>query len=156
MDAKTHLTKNSNVKRQQGFSLIELMIVVAILSILVVAALPSYQNYTVRARVTEVMAMAARDRTAVAEYFISQGAMPDTASDAGLNLDESPSEYVLTTTYRVDDDEATLVYDMSADALGATDATGEFQFTGVGSANGVLWQCDKGDFPSHFRPPQCR
>ncbi|MEH6445548.1 MAG: pilin [Oceanospirillaceae bacterium] len=72
------------MKKQQGFTLIELMIVVAIIGILAAIALPAYQDYTKRARVSEGLALAAGAKTAVAEYYSSEGIWPLTNTLAGL------------------------------------------------------------------------
>lgn len=61
---------------QQGFTLIELMIVVAIVGILAAIALPAYQDYTARAQVAEGMANAAAVKTAISEFYMSQGEFP--------------------------------------------------------------------------------
>ncbi|MBL0354499.1 MAG: pilin [Dechloromonas sp.] len=61
---------------QQGFTLIELMIVVAIIGILAAIALPAYQDYTVRAKVSEVMLAASGMKTDIAEFFQTKGYMP--------------------------------------------------------------------------------
>ncbi|MBK1733653.1 pilin [Thiococcus pfennigii] len=71
-------------KRQAGFTLIELMIVVAIIGILAAIAIPAYQDYTVRAKVTEALNFAAAAKTAVAEYIISTGDEPTSNSEAGI------------------------------------------------------------------------
>ncbi len=72
------------MKKQQGFTLIELMIVVAIIGILAAIALPAYQDYTKRAKVSEGISLAAGAKTAVTEYFASEGAWPSTNASAGL------------------------------------------------------------------------
>ena len=72
------------MKKEQGFTLIELMIVVAIIGILAAVALPAYQNYTNRAKVTEALSVAAAAKLAVAETFTSNGAFPATNDEAGL------------------------------------------------------------------------
>ncbi len=69
---------------QQGFTLIELMIVVAIVGILAAIALPAYQDYTVRAKVSEGLARLAEAKTSVAEFYSAKGTFPATAS-AGFN-----------------------------------------------------------------------
>ena len=70
---------------QQGFTLIELMIVVAIVGILAAIALPAYQDYTVRAKVSEGLARMAEAKTSIAEYFSANGTFPPSASSAGFN-----------------------------------------------------------------------
>ena len=61
---------------QKGFTLIELMIVIAIIGILAAIAIPAYQNYTIRAQVTEGLSLADDFKTAVAEYFQNNGTWP--------------------------------------------------------------------------------
>jgi len=67
---------------QQGFTLIELMIVVAIIGILAAVALPAYQDYTIRAQVTESLALSSGLKTAVADYYSASGAFPDSNAAA--------------------------------------------------------------------------
>ena len=61
---------------QKGFTLIELMIVVAIIGILAAIAIPAYQNYTIRAQVTEGLSLADGWKTSISEYYAQQGAFP--------------------------------------------------------------------------------
>ena len=69
---------------QQGFTLIELMIVVAIIGILAAIALPAYKDYTVRAKVSELILAGSAGKVQVAEYFQVNGALP-TAAQLVLN-----------------------------------------------------------------------
>jgi len=71
-------------KMQQGFTLIELMIVVAIIGILAAIAIPAYQDYTIRAQVSEGMSLASGVRTAVSEFFQARGFWPNSNTDAGV------------------------------------------------------------------------
>ncbi|MGK2907540.1 MAG: pilin [Desulfuromonadales bacterium] len=70
---------------QQGFTLIELMIVVAIIGILAAVALPAYQDYTIRSQVAEGLSLAESAKTAVAETFASTGTAPATRAAAGMS-----------------------------------------------------------------------
>jgi type IV pilus assembly protein PilA len=72
-------------KVQQGFTLIELMIVVAIIGILAAIAIPAYQDYTIRSKVTEMINAAGVCKTSVAEYYQSLGKMPIDAKTAGCS-----------------------------------------------------------------------
>jgi type IV pilus assembly protein PilA len=70
---------------QKGFTLIELMIVVAIIGILAAIALPAYSDYTIRAKVSEVMIGASACKTAVSEFLQANGAIPQSTAAAGCN-----------------------------------------------------------------------
>ena len=71
--------------KQQGFTLIELMIVIAIVGILAAIALPAYQDYTVRAKVSEAMVNLAEAKTTIAEYYSANNRFPEDAAAAGIN-----------------------------------------------------------------------
>src|SRR5258708_6976959 len=70
-------------KLQQGFTLIELMIVIAIIGILAAIAIPAYQNYTIRAQVTEGLTLADGWKTAIAEYYANTGNWPQQSNLTG-------------------------------------------------------------------------
>ena len=71
-------------KEQQGFTLIELMMVVAIIGTLAALAIPAYQDYTIRAQISEGLTLAAGAQTAVTEYYMERGAWPADNTTAGL------------------------------------------------------------------------
>ncbi|HHL3668401.1 TPA: pilin, partial [Neisseria gonorrhoeae] len=74
---------------QKGFTLIELMIVIAIVGILAAVALPAYQDYTARAQVSEAILLAEGQKSAVTEYYLNNGKWPANNGDAGV---ASPGE----------------------------------------------------------------
>ena len=80
------------MKKQQGFTLIELMIVVAIVAILAAIALPAYQDYMRRSKVSEVAATAGACKTSVAEYQAAKNALPDGIDAAGCS--NTATQYV--------------------------------------------------------------
>ncbi|HEZ5486531.1 TPA: pilin [Neisseria meningitidis] len=75
---------------QKGFTLIELMIVIAIVGILAAVALPAYQDYTARAQVSEAILLAEGQKSAVTEYYLNHGEWPANNSSAGVAT--SPSD----------------------------------------------------------------
>ena len=83
-------------KLQKGFTLIELMIVVAIIGILAAIAIPAYQDYTIRAQVSEGMNLAAAAKAAVAESFLNRGTAPASRTVAGMspNAADTGGKYV--------------------------------------------------------------
>ena len=142
-----------NTRKQQGFTLIELMIVVAIIGILAAIALPAYQDYTARAQMSEAMSLASGARTAVTEYWQSSGGWPDDNADAGLAQSTSiQGTYVLSVA--VGGRTITATMRPSGVASGIQDET--LQLVANQDAGGsVQWTCG-GDAPAKFYPSSCR
>lgn len=97
---------------QKGFTLIELMIVVAIIGILAAIAIPAYQDYTARAQVSEGLNLASGPRTAIAEFVTTRGEWPDANRFAELDDSDDPvnnrGQYVDTVTHLGSDDGSTV------------------------------------------------
>ncbi|ENS8071957.1 pilin, partial [Neisseria gonorrhoeae] len=84
---------------QKGFTLIELMIVIAIVGILAAVALPAYQDYTARAQVSEAILLAEGQKSAVTEYYLNNGIWPANNGDAGVASSSSiKGKYVKSVT----------------------------------------------------------
>jgi type IV pilus assembly protein PilA len=147
------MMKNMQTK-QSGFTLIELMIVVAIIGILAAVAIPAYQDYTIRAKVSEVLVIASAARTSVAEYYISTGGMPTSTNIAGINTNAAQSQYITQIGFATSAGGSELTYTLGG--LG-TDANGEtFIYQVSGSDNGVTVDCTGGTLPAKYRPANCR
>ena len=134
---------------QKGFTLIELMIVVAIIGILAAIAIPAYQDYTIRAQVTEGLNLAGDLKAGVAEFYANNGAWPLTEVDLGQVVGAKTGKYV--TAVAVADGLITITYGDQANAtiLGAT-----LGLQPGLSANGdVEWVCGRHANPAVFQNP---
>ncbi|MGD9889307.1 MAG: pilin [Halothiobacillaceae bacterium] len=136
---------NMMKKAQQGFTLIELMIVVAIIGILAAIALPAYQDYTTRAKVSEVMLAASSARTTISEVASTTGSLP-----TAYTIADQVSKYVSGVTY------AEGVITATSKSLG-TGITGTITLTGTANTRTgqVTWVCG-GTIPAKYRPSSCK
>jgi type IV pilus assembly protein PilA len=148
---------------QKGFTLIELMIVVAIIGILAAIAIPAYQDYTVRSKVTEMINAAGVCKTSVAEYYQSLGSMPGNTTQAGcsnIGTANTAAPVVAATGEVQITASGTLLTQ-----LGGT-ATGMFAYypaTASAGAPITAWNCSKTASPaastnivSKYLPATCR
>jgi len=138
-------------KIQQGFTLIELMIVVAIIGILAAVAIPAYSDYTIRAKVTEGVGMAAAAKTAVSEYRLSKAGFPSTNASAGISTTIS-SPYVSSLTVG-----AGGIITVTFTATASSEIAAEtLIFTPSFASATVQWTCTGGTLDLKYRPANCR
>ncbi|HKU19322.1 MAG TPA: pilin [Candidatus Saccharimonadales bacterium] len=143
---------------QKGFTLIELMIVVAIIAILAAIAIPAYQNYLIRSQVSEGAVLASASETALAEFYQNTGKFPSTAASAGLptNAASTSGKYVS----GVDAVGTAGVIKATFGNQSNTAITGDvIAFSAiVGSGGTISWSCASGSttVPAKYLPAACR
>ncbi len=144
-------------KNQQGFTLIELMIVVAIIGILAAVAIPAYQDYTIRAKVSEVVGLSSAAKITLYEFYAAEGSMPPIADDIVTDTQNMllASEFVATAVYAATSSDIGTIT-MTLQSLG-TEANGDsFIVVYEGSATGLQVDCSGGSLESKFKPQACR
>ena len=138
------------MKGSRGFTLIELMIVVAILGILLAIAIPAYQNYTIRTRITEGFLFATDAKAAVTESRQSTGEFPESNDEAGISS-LVQSDYVEEVTIG-SSGTIRIVYRGIDPVVNGDDII----MTPAAQASATTWVCTGGTLEPEFRPAECR
>ena len=134
---------------QKGFTLIELMIVVAIIGILAAIAIPAYQDYTIRSQVTEGLTLASDMKAAVAEYTAQTGNWPVDLVDAGLGSTAAATDKTGRYVQSVDVNNGTIVIVYGLDANSRINGNTLAIQPYVNENGDVVWQCGKATQPDN-------
>jgi len=144
------------MKKQQGFTLIELMIVVAIIGILAAIAIPAYQDYTIRAQVSEGLNLAGGAKAAVTEFTMDTGSFPSTNTQAGIATTPTDisGKYVVSVTVQGSGAIRVAYGNDAHQILGGSD----LDLSPTTTPGSVVWRCKSGPTtiqPKHL-PAACR
>jgi type IV pilus assembly protein PilA len=131
---------------QKGFTLIELMIVVAIIGILAAIAIPAYQDYTIRAQVSEGLTLAAGAKTAVAEGFATTGVTPADRTAAGMTANDTDTNGKYVTSVQVTNGVILVTYGANANTAIAGMTIGLTPY--LSQDNSVAWRCGNAAAPA--------
>ena len=128
-------------RRQSGFTLIELMVVVTIIGILASFAIPAYQDYTIRAQVSEGLSLSTIARAAVAEEFLTEGLPPTDRADAGMSADPADTSGRYVSGVDITDGVLTIAYGNEANARIAEAGANTLTMTPYESSDlSLLWR----------------
>lgn len=142
---------------QKGFTLIELMIVIAIVGILAAVALPAYQDYTARAQMSEALTLAEGQKAAVVEYYSDNGTFPANNTSAGIAASNTiTGKYVATVNVSGNAGTATITATMKSSGVNNDIKGKTLTLEGKQNSGSFSWECKKGTVDDKFLPSSCR
>ena len=137
------------MKNMKGFTLIELMIVIAILGILLAIAIPAYQDYTVRAKVSECVNAAAPLKLGVSEFVVSNSRFPSALASVGNTF---TTQYCDTQTYAT----GVITLPINQTGVGAKDDVTISLSARTTQGTNVIWKCKSDATGAKYVPSTCR
>lgn len=138
------------MRKEAGFTLIELMIVVAIIGILAAIAIPAYQSYVIRAKVAEGLTYADQAKTSVSEYYLAGNTWPSTNASAGLP-NTLAGNYVSNVQVGISSGVSTVTVLFNSSVVSGLTVV----FTPVASGGTVAWSCSTGAAYAQYVPSSC-
>lgn len=142
---------------QKGFTLIELMIVIAIVGILAAVALPAYQDYTARAQMSEALTLAEGQKSAVVEYYSDNGTFPNSNTSAGIAAsNEIKGKYVASVKVEGNASVASITATMNSSNVNKDIKGKTLVLVGTQNSGSFSWECKKGSVDEKFLPSTCR
>lgn len=143
----------------KGFTLIELMIAIAIVGILLSLAIPTYQDYTVRAKISEAMNIASALKVMVSEYYITMAELPADADSAGIDTTFS-SEYISAVDYLKDEDGDRAMIKLTLSESVSQEVAGKaLLLTAIPKVGSLQWVCNSDEtqpIEPKYLPSNCR
>jgi type IV pilus assembly protein PilA len=138
--------------KQEAFTLVEIMIVIAIIGILSMIAIPAYKDFTVRSKISEGLSLAAGAKTSVIEYYQTQGNWPISNANAGLpSADHIKGEFVKSVA--IEGNKVVVTFGSGA---GEGLSQRNLIMTAVDNSGSISWTCHADKIENRFLPPNCR
>ena len=154
------MKRDSEIMKKRGFTLIEMMVTVAIVGLLAALAVPSYQNYVIRSKMVDAYMLMDANRIKVEEYFEVEGVMPTESSKLGLPTQTPIDEVVSNLKLQGDNSlqSATLYVMLNKGVVdGLSSSDGAFGIRATQHPDGHLtWECKRFALEAKYMPGNCR
>ncbi len=147
-------------KINQGFTIIELMFVVAVIGVLSAIAIPAYADYSVRGQMSEILLIMSKDKGKLTDFYITMGAWPSTIGQAAISTGAN-DERLLTVNYHPNDPNpgafnTKVTYVLENFGGNAQVNNHTVTLNAKISGNIILWKCEAGDIDPKYLPGSCR